>query len=88
MKKGSDFSTTVNSRVVGIVENQTCFKSIDIRQFSVFSTFPQGIFIIIYVNDFNVKKKSIKIMDGSVRMLHGCRVTGIPTATTERQNRD
>ena len=43
----------------------------DIRQFSVFSTFPQGIFIIIYVNDFYVKIKSIAIMDGSVRGVLG-----------------
>jgi hypothetical protein len=71
MKKGSYFSTIVNSGVVGIVENPVYLKGIDILHFSVFSTFPQGIFIIIYVNEFSDEKKSIKIMEGSVRGVPG-----------------
>jgi hypothetical protein len=71
MKKGSGFSTTVNNGVVGIVENPAHWKNIDIRQFGVFPTFPQGIFIIIYVNNANDKIKSIAIMDGSARGVSG-----------------
>lgn len=72
MENGSDFSTFVNSVVVGIVESKVYQKNIDIRHVGVFSTFPQGIFIIICDDKFKEEKKSIKIMDGSVRGC-GCR---------------
>jgi len=58
----------VNRCEGGVVENPGYWKINYIRQFVVFSTFPQGIFIIISdVKNFYFQIKSIQIIDGSRR---------------------